>query len=917
MNLAQFRREARKVMKKNPSDDAIAAVHKELARRKEGLTVSEVWGRRSDYVGKARSRVGDRKARSAAIDKRLKEERKAMKKNPKARRNHHLIVGERVKYSDEGLWNYQMIRALPLSAGPTATRGTVVREKEVVRLDGKTVDGYVVAWDKVMHRGRDFGDGETWVADRDVVAVNSTTRKWPGNNYEGVDPMTKKNPKARRNHHLIVGERVKLSDEGWDDLKHGVKFRGPWKKPWKEMTHAERKAWDAQSLGASDFRRSQTEILGDVVEVQSNGYFIRWDGESWDAWVPDRKVVSANSTTRKWPGDHYEGITPKKNPNYSYRREQRFAKRRREERKYPIGERVKVSPAIWARRGLTLIDPNYKRKMEQRRGVIEDFRRGRESRMGNPIYEYMILWDDNPEEERWPPIDIIAAEKGKSLNWPGNHYEGVDPMTKKNPKARRNMAIKRMPDGTILADTPKEMMEWMQLEAGSSFQQPTVEAPRLLKAGNLDGGYGARKLRGGKWAKLEELQASLPYSKPLSLTYSTLMKLIGGTKARHALAGGKPPKSIGNRAILVSHGVTPEMVKKFIALTAGKVPGLLTAKTSARGTAYFTLNQGLLDENPQLTPTLFTALQQATVGARKNPKLGASPTIGHAQYYRQPTNAGPYTPQTFPYGYGGRPATYKVAKENSNKYPSKKGTVFFDGIYFDNLIDLMEYRGRGAGYYAMMEARTGQDTSEAVKEDVRLTLQEWTPREQREIKALLKLGTRGGVWGLKAKKNSSARRMGRYAIQMEQDYPGWAQRGPIEANWTSDPTYAYEQFARANGSGPRGGYSSSERDALPAADFLDPKTRSWPVSDANHAKIAIQYMTRGFGNARTYPTLIRRLATMYPVTYQGNKAIWSKYNRLRSEIAEKAGKTMPTVNALKKFAPEQHFKAAANSGRRR
>ena len=169
----------------------------------------------------------------------------------------------------------------------------------------------------------------------------------------------------------------------------------------------------------------------------------------------------------------------------------------------------------------------------------------------------------------------------------------------------------------------------------------------------------------------------------------------------------------------------------------------------------------------------------------------------------------------------------------------------------------------------------------------------------------------------KAKKNSSARRMGRYAIQMDQDYPGWAQRGPIEANWTSYPTYAYEQFARANGSGPRGGYSSSERDALPDSDFLVPSTRSWPVSDRNHAKFAIQDMTRGFGNARTYPTLIRRLAKLYPVTQQGNKAIWSKYNRLRSEIAEKAGKTMPTVAALKKLAPKPYFKAAANRGRRR
>ncbi len=590
----------------------------------------------------------------------------------------------------------------------------------------------------------------------------------------------KKNPRARRNHHLVVGERVKLSDAG---IEYQV----------QEVIEAIGYSKAAKTRGDHDApagraRSALRTLRGRVLKVGRKGYTVRWD----------RTAEILRSET------------------------------------------------------------------------------------GNP--DQTILWGARIWGTMSLPDKHVVSAESTSRRWPGNHYEGVDPMAKKNGRARRNMAIKRMPDGTILADTPAEMMEWMQLEAGSSFQQPKLEGPRLLKAGNLDGGYGARKLRGGKFAKLEKLQASLKYSKPLSLTYSTLMKLIGGTKARHALAGGKPPKSIQNRTVLMAHGVTPEMAHKFIHLTAKKVPGLLTAKTSARGTSYFALNQGFLGENPQLTATLFKSLQQAVVGARKNPKLGASPTIGFPEYYRQPTNAGPYTPQTFPYGYGGRPATYKTAKKNSIISPSKKGTVFYDGIYFDNLIDLMEYSNRGIGYYAMMEARTGQDTSEAVKEDVRLTLQEWTPREQREIKALLKLGTREGVWGLKAKKNSSSRRWNRYAIQAAHDFPGWAQRGPIEANWTSYPTYAYEQFARANGRGRAKRPVPKHIETTPrsAAEGLYAlgKGPKWPIGDLFHARLALIYAMAP-SNWSVHKRVLAAVKKAYPL-YNWDKWWDSRMKKLRA-----------------------------------
>jgi hypothetical protein len=61
-----------------------------------------------------------------------------------------------------------------------------------------------------------------------------------------------------------------------------------------------------------------------------------------------------------------------------------------------------------------------------------------------------------------------------------------------------------------------------------------------------------------------------------------------------------------------------------------------------------------------------------------------------------------------------------------------------------------------------------------------------------------------------------------------------------------------------------GGYAAQERESLPAADFLKPETRSWPVSDKRHAEIALQYMAWGRGNRAEYPKLLKRLFELYP-----------------------------------------------------
>jgi hypothetical protein len=103
----------------------------------------------------------------------------------------------------------------------------------------------------------------------------------------------------------------------------------------------------------------------------------------------------------------------------------------------------------------------------------------------------------------------------------------------------------------------------------------------------------------------------------------------------------------------------------------------------------------------------------------------------------------------------------------------------------------------------------------------------------------------------------------------------------------------------SRGSGSRGGYSAEERADLLDLDFLKPEMRSWPVADPAHAKIALEYMSRGFGNVSEYPMLIMRLAQIWPPTPK-NKKIWGYYAKNRTKIGRKCGCKMPSLKELKR-----------------
>jgi hypothetical protein len=68
----------------------------------------------------------------------------------------------------------------------------------------------------------------------------------------------------------------------------------------------------------------------------------------------------------------------------------------------------------------------------------------------------------------------------------------------------------------------------------------------------------------------------------------------------------------------------------------------------------------------------------------------------------------------------------------------------------------------------------------------------------------------------------------------------------------------------------------------PRAKYLKPSSKSWPVNDVRHAKIALQYMARGFGNRKEYPTLLANLANLYPRSAYPD--VWVIYDRNHAKI---------------------------------
>lgn len=337
----------------------------------------------------------------------------------------------------------------------------------------------------------------------------------------------------------------------------------------------------------------------------------------------------------------------------------------------------------------------------------------------------------------------------------------------------------------IKFDTVQELLAYKQATGGSSFQAPNLPGPRKLA--DFSKGY---KKRASTAATREDKMAG-----------KEAMDLLGG---KDAVCPGYRPRT------------------KAARLSTNKLKRLgMSRKAQA---SFVAEAQGMSPKQAMKLAVEKYGLKCAV----KNPKLGPSPTIGYPHYYRQPRNAGPYTPRTFPYGYGGRPATYKTAKKNA----SRGGIA--DG------------RGGEAEFLAMLKKGTvtrcpkcGARGYEPCVSPSGKKTKAHAARIQKARKYADHLGIDPFIV---AKKNSSSRRWSRYAIQAAHDFPGWAKEGPVEANWTSYPTYAYEQFARANGrlkAVPKH-IKRTPRSAAEGVYALG-KGPKWPIGDLYHARLALVY----------------------------------------------------------------------------
>lgn len=237
-------------------------------------------------------------------------------------------------------------------------------------------------------------------------------------------------------------------------------------------------------------------------------------------------------------------------------------------------------------------------------------------------------------------------------------------------------------------------------------------------------------------------------------------------------------------------------------------------------------------------------LEKLLSGARLNPSAAASRPV----YEQMPDNAGPYLPQMFPYGQGGRPASYEAkAKKNSGRIPLPIHVMWEHRRGRQG--DLMGLPDTGEVLFSREQVYRHQ--TQCYVPESRTAFMDRLKEEVRSIKRLVG----GPVLVLDNEGNS---------------VPG------------------FEAYAKAN----RGKHGA----------FLKPSTGSWPVGDRKHAKIAVQYMTRGFGNPAEYPALVKRLADQYPVEDSANRAVWAAYRKNLKGIEAKVGRAMPSMKSLRKRA---------------
>lgn len=283
-------------------------------------------------------------------------------------------------------------------------------------------------------------------------------------------------------------------------------------------------------------------------------------------------------------------------------------------------------------------------------------------------------------------------------------------------------------------------------------------------------------------------------------------------------------------------------------------------------------------------------LEKLLSGARRNPSAAASRPV----YQQMPDNAGPYLPEMFPYGQGGRPASYEPKAKKAKKNPGGWGINVLeqeDGfIRFElpkndrdprTTVEVRTKPDKGKVFGVTVKSRWEEEAAAGTPEEIFSRAAEMSEDLERWS---------ADVWDRNSRMTSSDRAYYR------------ARRGLVEGlEQAAYVASAYKPSLRSyyllSSHSSRALRNRGKRSA-----FLKPSSGSWPVGDRKHAKIAVQYMTRGFGNPAEYPALIKRLADQYPVEDSANRAVWAAYRKNLKGIESKAGRAMPSMKSLRRRA---------------
>lgn len=300
---------------------------------------------------------------------------------------------------------------------------------------------------------------------------------------------------------------------------------------------------------------------------------------------------------------------------------------------------------------------------------------------------------------------------------------------------------------------------------------------------------------------------------------------------------------------------------------------------------------------------------------RSGVKLNPSAAAAHPVPWKMPQNAGPYEPVMFPYGQGGRPAVYSTAPAKAKKNSGVEVLSRADG----RIKVRVRGRGRVPDAIVLIEHARGKTFNVRIDAGLMSADQPGTTPDDL-FGAAIEMKEMLDAWRREVhdRRGRLSSRDWEYAHEVQALVNGLEQAAYIASSYKPGLQTYYllgrEGKAKRNRGGfrrgSRGGYSERERESLPSSAFLKPSTRSWPVSDRKHAKIALQYMMRGFGKPSEYPKLVRRLAEHYPPEDAANRSIWTMYRKNIEAIEVKAGKKMPSPKSLRRMA-------AANPKRRR